>query len=253
MVALVKANEPAMATPLALEVVKMMTARKAALNDATLGRLTSLVEAFDVGSDGAKVAKLLVSAACCKLATAKGIDKLTASAQSKVRALHAGRARDLSSAGKLSESAKHFAVGGQPLEYAGLLERWAALGYAGEKDLFGARAVLHVLAASPSSIADARTLHGELTRRGLLGGGGGGSPLDHFLALVFELLDLMAAYTVGKAGAASAYDALLSAYRPCLFGRDGKVGQLAQRVGQVHFGWVPPPSPMQGLMSMFKG
>jgi len=57
---------------------------------------------------------------------------------------------------------------------------------------------------------------------------------------------------VGRAGAASVFGALLKSYQPSLAGRDESLMALAQRVGQLHFGWAPPQSPMQGLMDMFK-
>jgi hypothetical protein len=181
-----------------------------------------------------------------------------------VRELHARRATDLAALGDFADAAKHFAVA--PEQYAeahgALVQSWASSGYAGERDLFGARAVLYVLASGRGSrVVAAKRLHAALVLNGTLlpaasdgnaAATAAGAPLSHFLEMTFELIDLMASYTVGKSGGTSAYSALLSAYRPSLAGRDGRVATLAERVGQVHFGWKPPPSPMQGIMDMFK-
>ena len=58
--------------------------------------------------------------------------------------LQAIYARELASAGQLAAAARAFASADAPVEYAALLQRWAAEGYAGEADLFTARAVLHL-------------------------------------------------------------------------------------------------------------
>jgi hypothetical protein len=136
-----------------------------------------------------------------------------------------------------------------------LLQRWAASGYHGEHDLFAARALLHVLCLGKPSVADAATLHGALQPHLLaatpLAPGSQASPLERFLALLLELLGLVKSHTVGARQAGQAYQQLLTAYAPSLQGRDPRVGALAARVGVVHFGLKPPPSPLQGIMDMF--
>lgn len=132
-----------------------------------------------------------------------------------------------------------------------LLSRWSAVGYEGEKDLFGVRAVLHVLSlgSRPSTIVSAVKLCTCLKQMQVLGGS---TPLEHFLSLTLELLGHIQSFTIGKSGASSVYGALLKSYAPALQGRDPRIGALAETVGKRHFGWVAPPSPMQGLMDMFK-
>jgi hypothetical protein len=127
------------------------------------------------------------------------------------------------------------------------------MGYESEKDLFGVRAVLHVLSLGPqpSTIESAIKLYSHLKELKIVGSHNA-SPLEHFLTLTLELLEHMKQFTIGKTGAASVYGALLKSYNPALKGRDPRVGSLAERVGQRHFGWKPPASPMQGFMDMFK-
>jgi hypothetical protein len=253
---LIKAEEFAMATPLAMKAIECLTARQAQINESTCELLLKLVGAFGTSESAAadaRVQRLLVSKAACKLAVAprKGANPALEQA---VMALHASRAVDLAAAGQLGDAARHFAMADQPDQHARLLQRWAALGYAGERDLFAVRAVLHTLALSTTKAASGRRLYAELVANGMLAGGGTeghGGPLEHFLILVFELLDLMASYVVGKQAAAGAFATFLKSYHNALL-RDQGLMPLAQRVGQVHFGWIPPPSPMQGLMDMFK-
>ena len=58
----------------------------------------------------------------------------------------------------------------------------------------------------------------------------------------------MASYSVGKRGAASAFDVLLRSYAPCLQGRDPRLMGLVTKVGAVHFGWQRPKQ--TGLLGM---
>mmetsp|Transcript_46321 Transcript_46321/g.104606 ORF Transcript_46321/g.104606 Transcript_46321/m.104606 type:complete len:322 (+) Transcript_46321:65-1030(+) len=264
-VALVREGNASMATPLALKVVESLTARKAPVDEETCGRLSRLVAAFDKlpgATDAADAAdsagqKLLVSGAALKFASSQASPQASPPPPPRaLLALHGARASDLAAAGRYGEAAKHYARADQPEQYAALVKRWASKGYAGERDLFGARCVLHLLASSsPRAAAAARRLYEELVAQGGLRGEGSkdaATPLENFLTLTFKLLLLMESFSVGKTGAAAAYGALLQSYRPALMGRDPKVGLLAQRAGSAHFGWKPPPGPMQGLMDMFK-
>lgn len=260
--ALAAAGQAAMATPIALLVVESMEKRKATVNDALVARLQALVAAFDGGNAAAPPAgqapaqeakasaskltqKLTVGAAACKLA-GHGL---------AAAPLNKAHAANLASGGRLGDAAKHLAVSRAPLEYATLLQRWAASGYAGEHDLFAARALLHVLCLGKASAADAALLHAALQPHLLaanpLAPGSPASPLERFLALLLELLRLGQSHTVGARQAGQAYQQLLQAYAPSLQGRDPRVGALAARVGVVHFGLKPPPSPLQGIMDMF--
>jgi len=71
--------------------------------------------------------------------------------------------------------------------------RWSSLGYAGERDLFACRALLHLLATSPQAAASGRALYAVLLSRGLLlpHSHPSSSPLEHFLALTMDLFRLV--------------------------------------------------------------
>lgn len=43
---------------------------------------------------------------------------------------------------------RYFAVSGRPDEYAALVRQWSSRGYAGERDMFLSRAVLHTLSCN---------------------------------------------------------------------------------------------------------
>jgi len=256
---LVKANQAAMATPLALKVIDSLTNRNAPVNIESMRRLSDLVAAFDLSSStDSVVQKLKVSKAACKFASIRSAEKNCVAAVPLVRELHAGLALDLAALGHYADAAKHYASAPDKHAeaHAALVKQWAADGYAGERDLFGVRAVLNVLASGPDRAPAARRLYAALVANGMLSAASserGAAPLGHFLDMVFELVDLVASYTVGKSGSSAAFRALLAAYRPSLAGRDGRIAAVAERVGQVHFGWKPPPGPMDGLMNMFKG
>ena len=256
--ALAVAGQAAMATPIALLVVESMEKRSAIVNDALVVQLLALLAAFSSNTSAtsqdevavgqankASAQKLTVGAAACKLV---GYDPAAAP-------LNQAHAADLASVGRLGDAAKYLAVSRAPLEYASLLQQWSQKGYDGERDLFAARALLHVLCLGKSSAVEVSQLHAALQPRLLVASPlapvSKASHLERFLALLIELLGLVQSHTVGARQAGQAFQQLLQAYAPSLQGRDPRVGALAARVGVVHFGLKPPPSPLQGIMDMF--
>ena len=118
--------------------------------------------------------------------------------------------------------------------------------YAGESDLFNARAVLHLLSIGRPD--QGLALYAAL-------GSPNSTPLDHFVSLVLELLQLRRSTRVGKEGGRQAFDALLRTYQVCL-NRDPQLMKVAQGAGRAVFAWAPPQNPMQNMMQnmmkMFK-
>jgi len=243
--ALVKANEPSLATPIALTVIEDLGSRVKEFDDSTFDILIKLVTVFnDYNEEKFKKEKLIISKAVCKLVN----KRVSISLHPKVQLVNSIRAFDLDQAGHVAEAAKHYALIDQPNEYALLIQKWASKGYESEKDLFGVRAVLQLLSLGQHRCKTAKQLHIRLIELKVLGGN---SPLEHFLTFILELINQVEQFMIGKAGASSVFTTLLTSYRPVLQSRDVKIAQLAERVGVVHFGWTPPPNPMSGFMNMF--
>ena len=228
--ALVAEGEVANATNIALKVVESMTTRKAAIDEKAYARLIGMVEAYGVTGCPAPPAQVRTQ----KLAMLRAACKLAASSAP----LQATYARELAADGQLAAAARVFASADAPAEYAMLLKRWAAEGYAGESDLFTARAVLHLLATGRAE--QAGTLYEAL-------GAPDATPLEHFLGHVLELLRLTRSYRVGSEGGRLAFDALIRSYSKALT-RDQNVMKLAQAAGARLFRWEPPQTPMQSMM-----
>lgn len=139
--------------------------------------------------------------------------------------------------------------------YVGLLEHWSEDGYKGEKDLFVARAAMHVLASSPpssfkSAVAFARALLTAAAASSSLGSSLAPSPLAHYVSLLLDLLEADGGKEGGKEG--ELFRLLSSRYQPVLR-RDPLFEKWVGRIAEVGFGLLPPVNPMQALMNSMMG
>lgn len=237
-VALLAGGDAANATTVAVKVIEVLAehdklhpeqaaveARLGALDDAFSNALaTASADAGYVAS--VKTQQLVVLKAACKLA-------------GDCAPLHERYARALTNSGHLAQAAQHFCQADCPAEYAELVRRWQQEGYAGEADLFVARAVLHLLSIGKAD--QARELHQLL-------GAPRDTPLDNFVCLVLELLELTQTFVVGREGGRVAFAQLLNTYTRSLQ-RDPKLVRVVHRTGQKYFHWAPPANPMQSMMS----
>jgi len=141
--------------------------------------------------------------------------------------------------------------------YVGLLEEWSEEGYKGEKDLFVARAAMHVLASSspPSSLknalAFARVLLTAAAASSSLSPSLASSPLVHYVSLLVEILEVKGG---GREGGreGEVFRLLSSRYQPVLR-RDPVLEKWVGRIAEVCFGVLPPVNPMQALMNSMMG
>jgi len=137
----------------------------------------------------------------------------------------------------------------------GLLEEWSEEGYKGEKDLFVARAAMHVLASSPPSslknaVAFARALLTAAAASSSLGPSLASSPLVHYVSLLVEILEVKGGRQGEKEG--EVFRLLSSRYQPVLR-RDPVLEKWVGRIAEVCFGLLPPVNPMQALMNSMMG
>ena len=139
--------------------------------------------------------------------------------------------------------------------YVRLLEHWSEDGYKGEKDLFVARAVMHVVASSPpSSLKNAEVFARDLLTAAAasssLGPSLTPSPLMHYVHLLLDLLEAKGGREGGREG--EVFRLLSSRYQPVLR-RDPVLEKWVGRIAEVGFGLLPPVNPMQALMNSMIG
>uniref|UniRef100_A0A7S2ANH1 Uncharacterized protein n=1 Tax=Octactis speculum TaxID=3111310 RepID=A0A7S2ANH1_9STRA len=257
-VALLQAGEPACATTLAIKMIESFTSRStpsgsknpranrnsAPAVDAALSKtLSDLSDTYircrdesnhglgpdDDGGEKIWLPQLLIFLrAACKFAAG-------------TPSLHARYARALTAAGQDARASKHFALANIPQEYAASLKVWATKGFASEKDLFFARAVLHMLTI-PGKEAQAAQLYQALGAPSM-------TPVDNIVSMLLELLDMTTkGHRVGREGGKQSFAVLREMYGPILRLRDHRTLSLFDRVGQVQFHWDPPRSAMQSMM-----
>jgi hypothetical protein len=161
--------------------------------------------------------------------------------------------------------------------YVQVLEAWSAEGYAGEKDLFLARAVLHGLGTSSYAVLGAlpfaRAMMTAAQASSVFAPCLETSPLLHYVGLVVALLGARAGEggreggrggggggggvgggggggRAGKEG--EVFQLLSSRYQPTLR-RDPALEKLVGRIGEGGFGLSPASNPMQALLSSMLG
>ncbi|EWM27335.1 hypothetical protein Naga_101019g2, partial [Nannochloropsis gaditana] len=145
--------------------------------------------------------------------------------------------------------------------YVQVLEAWSAEGYAGEKDLFLARAVLHGLGTSSYAVLGAlpfaRALMTAAQASSAFAPCLETSPLLHYVGLVVALLGARAGEggreggrEGGKEG--EVFQLLSSRYQPALR-RDPALEKLVGRIGEGGFGLSPASNPMQAFLSSMLG
>ena len=133
-------------------------------------------------------------------------------------------------------------------ELGRFLYDWALRGYARERDLYLARAVLQLLATS-GNMRDANAARDEFLRRAAAGDKDAAaavfdSPLAHFVK--FLLLTL-------ERDARPLFLTLCDKYRPALSTREPELAQLLPAIGKRFFGIEPPVNPMQQMMQSMLG
>lgn len=141
------------------------------------------------------------------------------------------RAQDYESA------SKHFLHTEKPKEYATMLETWAKEGYASERDLFIARAVLQLLALE--NLRDANVVFEQYTKAF----SDLDTPLINFLSFLLQTLER---------DAVPLFQMLRQKYATSL-ARDESFGMYMGMIGQKFYKLQPPQSGLGALMNMFGG
>jgi len=177
--------------------------------------------------------------------------------------LRAARACAAGGAEFFQDAQAHYCCApGAGAEFGAFLHRWAAQGYARERDLFLARGVLHLLCAG--NLRDANAARDAVLRLAAAGaagapaggggggGGGGAEPagLDTPLARFVKFLLLCCERDVA---ARPLFLTLVDKYRGALGQRDPELLELAAVVGQRFFRVEPPRNPMQDMMRSMLG
>ena len=142
-------------------------------------------------------------------------------------------------------------MGSLAATYVALLEEWSQEGYKQEKDLFLARAILHLLSSSSANkavLAFARALlQAASASSSSLSSSLEGSPLVHFVGLLLDLLEHRQ-----QPGAANVFKLLTVRYELALE-RDPDLRKYVGKIAEGWFGLMPPPNPMQALLSSMMG
>ena len=222
---------------LGLMMVENWIAHPRPVADDSVALVTELQAAFPEGAEQFKERLTFLRAAL------KWSTRVEGGRPSGAPAVHAVLARALREAGPSSyaAAAEHYARAEAPEELADLLLAWSAGGYASERDLFLARAVLTLL--THENLRDANATFASFRARCEAAGAPLDTPLSNFIGFLLQTCEREAA---------PLFQMLQQRYARSLQ-RDPEFAGMLRVIGEKFFGMRPAPNMMSMLSGMLGG